>query len=100
MVLMSTLDHSELSQALFEESGDALFILDPETDQLLDANPVAIRLTGYSRDELLQFPAATLFRFESSGGLQRLRGAFTKTMVFHGQDGFMLLAPRATLACQ
>src|SRR5919109_825079 len=29
-------------------------------------------------------------RFEPSGGLQRLRGAFAKTMVFHNQDGYLL----------
>ena len=30
---MSSLDKAELGQALFEESGDALFLLDPETDR-------------------------------------------------------------------
>src|SRR5262245_51276273 len=90
MTVMVSHDQSELAQALFEESGDALFLLDPDTDQLLDVNPVALRLTGFPRSELLQLPAASLFRFEATGGLQRLRGAFTKTIVFHGQDGFLL----------
>jgi hypothetical protein len=90
MISMTTQDQSELAQALFDESGDALFLLDPETDRLVDVNPVALRLTGFTRAEVLQFPAASLFRFEAAGGLQRLRGAFVKTMVFHGQDGFML----------
>ena len=87
---MISSDQAELARALFEESGDALFLLDPETDRLIEVNPVALRLTGYTQTDILQFPATYLFRFESAGGLQRLRGAFTKTMVFHSQDGFLL----------
>ena len=87
---MTVTDQTDLAQALFEESGDALFLLDPETDRLLEINPVALRLTGFTRTEVLQFPATYMFRYEAAGGLQRLRGAFSKTMVFHGQDGFLL----------
>jgi PAS domain S-box-containing protein len=83
-------DLADLAHALFEESGDGLFLLDPDTDRLLDLNPVALRLTGFSRAEALRLPATHLFRFEAAGGLQRLRGAFHKTVVFHGQDGFLL----------
>lgn len=84
------MDQSELAQALFEESGDALFLLNPETDQLVDVNPVALRMTGFTREEVMRFPSAGLFRFEAAGGMQRLRGAFSQTTVFHGQDGFHL----------
>jgi two-component system, cell cycle sensor histidine kinase and response regulator CckA len=87
---MTVTDQTELAQALFEESGDALFLLDPETDRLIEINPVALRLTGFTRIEVLQYPATYLFRYEAAGGLQRLRGAFSKTMVFHSQDGFLL----------
>src|SRR4051812_6259516 len=87
---MSSYDQAELARALFEELGDALFLLDPDTDRLIDVNPVVLRMTGFTRAEVLEFPATYLFRFEASGGLQRLRGAFTKTMVFHSQDGFLL----------
>jgi PAS domain S-box-containing protein len=87
---MFTTDQPELAHALFEESGDALFLLDPETDRLIEVNPVALRLTGFTRAELLQASATYLFRFEAAGGLQRLRGAFSKTTVFHSQDGFLL----------
>jgi PAS domain S-box-containing protein len=83
-------DQGELAQALFTEIGDALFLIDPDTDRLVEVNPCAERITGFPRAELLQFAATHLFRFEVAGGLQRLRGAFTKTMVFHGQDGFLL----------
>jgi two-component system, cell cycle sensor histidine kinase and response regulator CckA len=87
---MTMTDQAELAHALFEESGDALFLLDPETDRLIEVNPVVLRLTGFTRSEILQFSATYLLRFEAAGGLQRLRGAFNKTTVFHSQDGFVL----------
>ncbi|TMQ31856.1 MAG: hypothetical protein E6K70_21725, partial [Planctomycetota bacterium] len=44
----------ELSVTLFEEAGDALFLFDPESEQLADVNPMAQRLSGFSRAELLR----------------------------------------------
>ncbi len=81
-----------LAHALFDECGDALFLVEPETDRILDVNPAVLRLTGFSRQELLQSTASMLFRFEtrSHSHCQRLRGAFAKTVVFHGQDGYLL----------
>ena len=87
---MIDFDQAELAQALFAEIGDALFLLDPDTDQLVEVNPVAERITGFPRGELLKFAATYMFRFDAPGGMQRLKGAFAKTMVFHGQDGFLL----------
>jgi PAS domain S-box-containing protein len=87
---MSEYDRAELARALFTEIGDALFLLDPESDRLFDVNPFAERITGFSRAELLQFPATHLFRFEAAGGGRRLRGAFAKTTTFHAEDGFLL----------
>src|SRR5262245_54657888 len=81
---------AELSQALFEEAGDALFLFDPETEQIQDANPMAQRLCGYSRSELLRLQATYLFRSETPGGLNRLRNAYRKTGLFHSQEGFVL----------
>jgi PAS domain S-box-containing protein len=80
----------DLAQALFEEAGDALFLFDPETEQVQDVNPMAERLSGYSRAELLALQATYLFRFAGPGGKQRLHHAATKTTVFHAQDGFLL----------
>ena len=83
---------AELARVLFEESGDALFLLDPESDQILEVNPVALRLTGFHRQELIGISSGAIFRYEShvSQGQRRLQGAFTKTVVFHGQDGYLL----------
>src|SRR5437868_6152110 len=55
------IDRADLARALFEESGDALFLIDPQSDTFLDANPVAQRLSGFSRDELRTMSASYLF---------------------------------------
>jgi PAS domain S-box-containing protein len=79
-----------LAQALFEESGDALFLFDPNTEQLLDANAVAQRLSGFSLRDLLQLPMPQLIRFGGKDGLQRLREATGKSVAFHAQEGYFL----------
>ncbi|MBI3411235.1 MAG: PAS domain S-box protein [Planctomycetes bacterium] len=87
---MKTYDVAELAQTLFEEAGDALFLFDPESEQILETNPMASRLTGFSRQQMLRLKVTYLFRSEVSGGIQRLRAAFRKTGLFHSQDGFFL----------
>jgi len=81
---------NELSVTLFEEAGDALFLFDPETEEICDVNPMAQRMSGFSRAELLRLQITYLFRSEIQGGLQRLRHAYKKTGVFHSQEGFLL----------
>jgi len=85
---------AELAQALFTEAGDALFLFDPESDQLLDVNPVAERLSGFAREELLRLTATYLFRFGGQGGMRRLQEAAHKTGIFHSQDGYFLRTAR------
>lgn len=38
---------------IFEYSNDAIFVLDPKRDRILEANPRAVEMLGYSREELL-----------------------------------------------
>jgi PAS domain S-box-containing protein len=80
----------ELGLTLFEEAGDALFLFDPDSEQLVDVNPMAQRLTGHGRQDLLRLPVTYLFRSEVQGGVQRLRHAFRKTGLFHSQEGYFL----------
>ncbi|MFB6301737.1 MAG: PAS domain S-box protein [Haloferacaceae archaeon] len=40
-------------EAIFEASNDAILILDPDRDVIVDANPRAEELLGYSREELV-----------------------------------------------
>jgi PAS domain S-box-containing protein len=87
---MSDYEANDLSQALFEEAGDALFLFEPDSDRLVDANPMAQRLSGYTRQELLRLQASYLFRSEAKGGLNRLRQAAQRTGNFHSQDGYFL----------
>ncbi|HEV3263288.1 MAG TPA: PAS domain S-box protein [Gemmataceae bacterium] len=87
---MSQFDLGQLSQALFEESQDALFLFDPDTDHILEVNAVAERLSGFRRERLLDMQWDYLFRFEQPGGRQRLRQAAGKSGVFHSQEGFFL----------
>ncbi len=85
-------DAAEVGRALFQEAGDPLFLIDPETDRVLDANPAAERLTGLPRGGLLDQPATYWFRYgaEGRGGNQRLRRAVSESGVFNAQDGFFL----------
>jgi len=46
--------HQALLQKIFEHSNDAIFVIDANYDQILEANPKASELLGYSRQELLQ----------------------------------------------
>lgn len=87
---MQIYNAEEFAHALFDESGDALILFDPENEQILDANPVAQRLSGFNRNEMLGMPASHLFRSEIQGRLNRLRQAYRKTGIFHAQDGFLL----------
>ncbi|HJT77553.1 MAG TPA: PAS domain S-box protein, partial [Gemmataceae bacterium] len=82
--------HEGLARALFEESGDALFLLDPDSDQVLDANSVAQRLTGFPLRALLGRSTADLFSFGGPGGLDRLREVAGKSRSFRRQEGYFL----------
>jgi PAS domain S-box-containing protein len=79
-----------LARALFDEAGDALFLFEPDTEELLEVNATAQRLTGLGAADLRRRPATYWFRFGGQGGMQRLRQAAAKTEVFHAQDGFFL----------
>jgi PAS domain S-box-containing protein len=46
-------ESEEKYRLLFENAEDAIFIADPETGMLLDANESAEQLTGYNRNELI-----------------------------------------------
>jgi PAS domain S-box-containing protein len=54
-------DPTDLAVALFTEAEDALFLFEPDSGRILDANPAALRLTGCTRAELLERPIGALF---------------------------------------
>ncbi|WPL17420.1 Sporulation kinase E [Thiorhodovibrio winogradskyi] len=46
-------DHHWWLHAIFEHSNDAIFVIDPHADRILQANPRACALLGYDSDQLL-----------------------------------------------
>jgi PAS domain S-box-containing protein len=93
MRALKVYDTASLAQAMFEEAAEALFLVDPEADRLIEVNPVALRLSGFTRHDLLQSQASYLFRSEERGGRQRLRQASEKSGLFHSQEGYLLRTP-------
>jgi PAS domain S-box-containing protein len=87
---MTSSASKDLAHALLEEAGDALFLFDPDSDQLLEISRMAEELTGFGRQEMLALPATYFFRFGGKGGLHRFRDAATRTGIFHSQEGFFL----------
>jgi PAS domain S-box-containing protein len=49
-----------LLRKIFDYSNDAIFIIDPVNDAILEVNPRACRMLGYSRQELRQMPISAL----------------------------------------
>ncbi|MEE9198795.1 MAG: PAS domain S-box protein [Dehalococcoidia bacterium] len=49
---------------VFQHSNDAIFIIDLAEDKILDANPKACDMLGYSHEELLATPISTVHQHE------------------------------------
>jgi two-component system, cell cycle sensor histidine kinase and response regulator CckA len=79
-----------LARILFEDSADALFLFDPDTGQILEANAMAQSLTGFAHTHLIGLSIGHLFRSEIPSGLQRLRRACRRATAFPSQEGFLL----------
>ncbi len=54
--------HQEIARCLFRESNDALFLFDPDTHQVIDLNPVALRLTGFEKKKPANCASGTCSR--------------------------------------
>jgi PAS domain S-box-containing protein len=93
---MTTDEITGLGQSLFTEAGDGLFLYEPDSEQLVDVNPMAERLIGLTRAEIMRWPATYWFRFGGNGGRgqEALRRAGRQTISFHAQDGFLLRTGR------
>ena len=64
----------ERFRKIFEHSNDAIFVVDVAQDEIIDVNPKACRMLGYSREELLNVPMSAVHPHE----MPALR-AFTQT---------------------
>jgi two-component system, cell cycle sensor histidine kinase and response regulator CckA len=47
-------------RSIFDHSNDAIFLFDPDLEEVVDANPKASSMLGYSHKELLGMPVSTL----------------------------------------
>jgi two-component system cell cycle sensor histidine kinase/response regulator CckA len=91
---LGSVNLAEFAQTLFEEAADALFLFDPDTETILDVNPMAQKLCGFPISEILRYPINYLLRSQTQGGLQNLRRAFRETGLFHSREGFQLRQQR------
>ena len=53
-------NRAEIYQAVFDHSNDAIFVIDPAEDRIVDANPRACAMLGYTREELLSLPISAI----------------------------------------
>ena len=82
--------HEEIARCLFRESNDALFIFDPRDHRVIDANPAAMRLSGFDRKPLLQMRVWDLFRSVEPGVIDQLIEAYQISWFYHSREGLSL----------
>ena len=54
----------ERYRKIFDYSSDAVFIIDPAKEAILEANPKACAMLGYPREEIMSLPLSTLYSGE------------------------------------
>ena len=53
-------DDKRRFQQIFCFCNDAIFVIDPKEDKILNVNPKACRMLGYSYEELLSLPISSI----------------------------------------
>ena len=71
-------ESEERFHKIFDHSNDAIFVLDPEADEILDVNSKACSMLGYSREELLSMPITAIHPNEMPELLAFARSVFKK----------------------
>ncbi|MCH7783734.1 PAS domain S-box protein [candidate division KSB1 bacterium] len=59
-------EEEKLFRNIFRYSNDAIFVIDPNIDKILDVNPKACDMLGYSYEELLSSPISAIHSQEIS----------------------------------
>jgi len=80
-------------RSLFEENSSVIFLFDPQSGQIVDANTAACRYYGYTRDQLLriniaeinQLPEQELFAAMEKVRLERQRQFFFRHRLASGE---------------
>jgi PAS domain S-box-containing protein len=86
------LDAAGLAGTLFQEAGDGLLLVDPLSERVLDANPMACQLSEFTREELVRLSIRGLVKHEQEW--QDWLLPVQQTMAYHGKDGFLLRTRR------
>ena len=71
-------DSTSYAQALLGEAGDAIFLIDPVTDKILDANEAASEYLGYSREQFLRMRSSDLIADDSMKDREQRRTRIRK----------------------
>lgn len=83
-------DLDVLAWRLFEESNDAVLLLDPNTEEIRLANPAAQKLTGLPWRRLRDRRLNELVKSEPAGRITKLLSAVQETGFFHSQEEYLL----------
>jgi PAS domain S-box-containing protein len=83
-------DPEGMAQALFEQTGDALVVFEPDTQQILNANSTVQRLSGFAVRDLLRMTVPDLFRSANEDGWTQFLKASRNATVFHSEEGYFL----------
>lgn len=79
-----------LAEAIFRETGDALILFEPATGAILEVNPTAQRLSGFSRDELLRQQTTWLLQAEGLEPQTQLHEVPLTAGSYRSRDGYVL----------
>src|SRR5688572_9740320 len=69
-------------QSIFDSASDGLIIADLETGLVLEANPAAYKMHGYTREEFIGLQLTTFIHSESQQGFSEHLRAFQSDSVF------------------
>src|SRR3954467_6599322 len=75
-----------LARCVFREANGGFLVFDPRDGRVVDANPAALRMTGYDRPQLIGLRVQDLLSAEADG-IDRLVDALQRTPVFPPREG-------------
>ena len=84
------LEQGEIYRCLFEESDQAIMIVDPASAQILDLNQASLRLIGDSREQLVGQSLSDVVTAEGVLTIERLLETTFTPNVFHSTDMFFI----------
>ena len=87
---MNPMHAAELAQALFEDNSDALFLIDVDSQRVVEANPAAARLTNRAAEVFSGLPLVELLKIPNSSDVEVFTAALASGLRYSSPDGFEL----------